>query len=348
MKRLARTRGFTLVELLVVIAIIGILVALLLPAIQAAREAARRTQCSNNLKQIGMGLQNYHDTYKKFPTSIAPPDWSWGLSWIPRIMPYTEQTAGYEQMSWLQNHPGWTYPGLVPVPGAHQRGRLAQRQYPDADLSVVSHGTDGGCGRWVHHRPAQLHGDCRGHRRRRLRQQAVQLGAVLRLLQWGHLAGHSVGWRHVAGRQVPRLRTTARDGSSNVMMVSECANFIYNDAYTNKTVQVNSVHGFLMGSPWPISVEQAVRDYWGGNPNNQSPRLFNSTTIRYAPNSAGNSWPGCGANDGQNNGIYSAHPGGVQAAYVDGSVHFITDNISMFTLRCLATRDDGNAIQGPN
>src|SRR5687767_12301195 len=92
--RLQSRGGFTLVELLVVIAIIGVLVALLLPAVQAAREAARRSQCVNNLKQIGLAVHNYHDSSKGLPPSSM--GGRGAVTWMIYILPAMEQTAGFD------------------------------------------------------------------------------------------------------------------------------------------------------------------------------------------------------------------------------------------------------------
>jgi prepilin-type N-terminal cleavage/methylation domain-containing protein/prepilin-type processing-associated H-X9-DG protein len=117
-----KAAAFTLVELLVVIAIIGILVALLLPAIQAAREAARRTACTNNLKQIALALLNYHDGHKQFPLGAYAavqedhPAEEDGLGWATQILPQLEEQAIYDQLEqntvpgfqgnpWITNHP---------------------------------------------------------------------------------------------------------------------------------------------------------------------------------------------------------------------------------------------------
>ena len=112
MKIQAQNRGFTLVELLVVIAIIGMLIALLLPAVQAAREAARRMSCSNNIKQISLSFQNFHDAYKRFPSGREDPLWtSYRRSngqamgradqygFLPLLMPFCEQTALYSTIT---------------------------------------------------------------------------------------------------------------------------------------------------------------------------------------------------------------------------------------------------------
>ena len=122
--RLAVQKGFTLVELLVVIAIIGILVGLLLPAVQAAREAARRMSCSNNCKQIGLALQNYHSAYKRTPMGvnwgpgkITPYNLPYHHTWITSILPQLEQNTIYDginftQRAWGQNVGGLPLVGL--------------------------------------------------------------------------------------------------------------------------------------------------------------------------------------------------------------------------------------------
>jgi len=119
-----RNRGFTLVELLVVIAIIGILVALLLPAVQAAREASRRSSCGNNNKQLGLGLHNYHDTFKIFPPiglRRNPADTNFpngaaqtglGLTWTALILPFIEQNNLYTRIDFNQN---WEHANNAPV-----------------------------------------------------------------------------------------------------------------------------------------------------------------------------------------------------------------------------------------
>ncbi len=124
-------KGFTLIELLVIIAIIGILVALLLPAVQAVREAGRRTQCQNNLKQLGLAIQRYHSVQSVFPPSAATTPFR--HSWPPFLFPYVEQEAVAKQYDWGTN---WDDPanqeainvkvGLLNCPSTPERDRRDQ------------------------------------------------------------------------------------------------------------------------------------------------------------------------------------------------------------------------------
>jgi prepilin-type N-terminal cleavage/methylation domain-containing protein/prepilin-type processing-associated H-X9-DG protein len=125
-------KAFTLIELLVVIAIIAILIALLVPAVQKVREAASRTQCINNLKQIGLGCQGFHDTYKRLPlngttTNPIGANGIWDLSWASLLLPYIEQAPMYNimQMQMVGSQQLTQFNG-VPIYGCPSRGSHTQ------------------------------------------------------------------------------------------------------------------------------------------------------------------------------------------------------------------------------
>jgi prepilin-type N-terminal cleavage/methylation domain-containing protein len=322
-------QGFTLVELLVVIAIIGILVALLLPAIQAAREAARRTQCVNNLKQIVLAHQNYHDTYKVLSMAAAgTSNGSWGLAWWASVLPFAEQATGYDRLTFVGSHPGWTYTGSGLANGQEFANmNIPFMVCPSTPLATM---VNAGQNNFEINRPSYTgilgatNGNGFVNKSGEQRQCCDCCSSII-----------AQGLISAGGPLSPlesRSFASITDGTSNTMIISECSDFVLDSAGVNKNQTVNSVHGWMMGTPTTQKITAATNNY---------ARVFNSTTIRYPPNSVSVAMQGCGANDGPNNGIYSAHPGGVQGALVDGSVRFINQNIDMLTLRLLASRADG-------
>ena len=129
-----RRRAFTLIELLVVIAIIAILIALLVPAVQKVREAAARTQCSNNLKQLALAMHGYHDAYKEFPVAYnlntAVTNGNWG--WAPKILPYIDQTVAQAGLN------AGNYAGDIPPANAQTQFVMAVMLCPADNYPTIN------------------------------------------------------------------------------------------------------------------------------------------------------------------------------------------------------------------
>lgn len=143
-------RGFTLIELLVVIAIIAVLIALLLPAVQQARESARRTQCKNNLKQIGLALHNYHDTFLMFPAgNVARYDvptttfYGFGWTWTSKILPYVDQAPLYNRCNPTMGTDGGVSTDPIPLLAGRDTV-LSAYKCPSQPGGDLNHGGQGG------------------------------------------------------------------------------------------------------------------------------------------------------------------------------------------------------------
>jgi len=318
-----RRPGFTLIELLVVIAIIAVLIALLLPAVQQAREAARRSQCKNNLKQIGLALHNYHDTFTVLPmgnTTNIPRGGNWGQSWWVGILPYIDQAPMY--MGWDHNNAGSAGSGYNHGPNmALVAGKtIPVAKCPSSPLSPYDF--------TPHNGPNP--GPCVAH-------YTGISGAVN-----DTAAGRTVGWtcgQYSNGGVLyfdSKIRMSdVTDGTSNTIFVGEQSDWCIETATGQQRIAIAAwPHGMFMGSP-------------GGD------RSFNTVTLRYRPGykqaEGGHNMHACSTtgvcgNSGVNNPIQAAHVGGAHVLMGDGTVRFVSENMNTVTWFNLGKRDDGQVI----
>jgi prepilin-type N-terminal cleavage/methylation domain-containing protein len=346
--------GFTLVELLVVIAIIGILVALLLPAVQAAREAARRMQCSNNLKQLALATHNYHDTYKTLPLGSRRGDGGpgapggWGPSWYVGTLPFCEQSPMFDAFAWGQND-GWLAAGGIPRITANRiggQGAKAILPYAVCPSSPLPDTTN----RYlIMTRPSYVAINGATADSIALQAGTIVPNAYANICSpqpttvdgcaWqGNISSH----HGVFASSVAFRFRDITDGTSNVLSISENSNWVWDVARTDRRDLRNGVEGSNNSWGWPMGT------VWGVWNRGSSPgRAGWMNTIRYSPNADVVGLDGARVESSHrtNAPLSSAHPGGVQGALADGSVRFIAETINLDTLKRLAARDDGLPIQ---
>ena len=318
--------AFTLIELLVVIAIIAILIALLLPAVQQAREAARRSQCKNNLKQIGLALHNYHDIYKAFPpgrvrrSGVSPNSWySGNIAWLPRILPQIDQAPLFNKIDWNRGYGTSGTDGNSGVNGSNPNG--VRRQIIPAFRCPSDPGN--GSTPWTNPNGVKVTG-------------ATPNGGYASTNYMG-MIGTSTRLNTrppgLFGQNTKIKIRDVTDGTSNTIAVAEGIIGFHrisaNDSGNNTSCGSG---GKLTGS------DQQTGFSW---------------FYAFRPQAAFcNSYVGpnakefdCGQNsDRVNTAARSMHVGGVHVLMCDGAVQFVGENINLQTWRNLGNKSDGNVV----
>lgn len=325
-----RRSGFTLVELLVVIAIIGILVALLLPAVQAAREAARRMSCGNNMKQISLATHNYHDTYKSFPLGqrSARPG-GWGPSWYVGMLPFCEQQPMFDKWQWGRDDGHMRSGQVAPRNTRNAMGGQFLLPYaacPSSPLpktqtvggitfTVPNYVGMAGAVAEANFTPAPS--GTRYYRNTGQQNQNNNLSSKNGLFE---------------ANLVKRFADMI-DGTSNSMIFGEVSNFTFNAARNTKADRRPGVdYGWMMGTN-----QTRLYIYYSSNLN----------TLRYPPNADRlNSGGVAGAwHQRLNTPLTSAHPGSVVVGLGDGSVRSISETIDVRTYIYLGAINDGQPLK---
>ncbi|WP_165246608.1 DUF1559 domain-containing protein [Paludisphaera soli] len=328
--------GFTLIELLVVIAIIAILIALLLPAVQSAREAARRIQCTNNMKQMGLALHNYESVMSVFPPAYTAQSRtngctsSWGHTWSNYIMPYLEQGNKYNTLNFM--HPAgfppntsvWEFSVAAYLCPSDTKAEQSRTTFKITQISYASS-------------VGLTEGIANGYGNATTAQNAHICGAILT--------------EGMFSRNVHYGIPQVTDGLSNTMMVGETSRF--RDEPSASRFNIANLGGSWGGG----DLGTPARYVWSGDTRISGgayvvPRL-NSKAF-WGPAEWVTS-PANGTNSvtwitdprsltlGQF-GFRSPHPGGANFLFGDGSVRFIKDSIDMNTYRALGTRALGEVV----